>query len=79
MKVTKIVSKIPKGSIDEDLERYLRNERELERKQKIECVINLLRQNPDINEEMVRQDLREYLSVAKREYLKELRGSSKTR
>ena len=36
MKVTKIVSKIPKGSIDEDLERYLRNERELERKQKIE-------------------------------------------
>lgn len=79
MKVTKIVSKIPKGSIDEDLERYLRNERELERKQKIECVINLLRQNPDINEEMVRQDLREYLSVAKREYLKELKSSSKTR
>lgn len=79
MKVTKIVSKIPKGSIDEDLERYLRNEREIERKQKIECVINLLRQNPDINEEMVRQDLREYLSVAKREYLKELKSSSKTR
>lgn len=53
------------------LERYLRKKETEEKKQKIEYLLEIVRHNPDITEEMIRPDLRKYFGVVKREYKKE--------
>jgi len=54
------------------LERYLREKDEQVKQKKIEFLLELVRNNPDITEKMIRPDLRKYLGIVKREYKKEI-------
>ena len=59
------------GSDNMALERYLREKQNIEERKNIEILLELLRSNPDMTEDMIRVDLREYFGKAKREYIKE--------
>lgn len=54
------------------MEEYLRKKDQEEREQKIQYLLEIVRQNPDVTEEFIRPDLRKYLGIAKREYKKEI-------
>lgn len=55
-----------------DVDRHVRKKEEIERQQKIVYLLELIRNNSDITEEMIRPDLKKYLGIAKREYKKEI-------
>lgn len=79
MSQIKIVKKIPEGSNNELLNRYIREKDVLEREKNIAYLINLIRENPNITEDMVRVDLRKYLGIAKREYIKQVNTNNAKR
>lgn len=67
------VIKIVNKKLDSaDLDKYLREREKNESQEKIQYLLELLRNNPNINEDMLRLDLRKYFGIAKRQYLKEL-------
>lgn len=70
--VTKIVDKNLNRDNLNSIDSYIREKEEFERQQKIAYLVELIRNNPDITEEMVRPDLKKYLGIAKREYKKEI-------
>ena len=56
--VTKIVDKnLNRGNLN-SINSYIREKEEFERQQKIAYLVELIRNNPDITEEMVRPDLK---------------------
>lgn len=57
---------------DMSLERHLRKKEQEEKEQNIQYLLELVRNNPDITEEMIRPDLRKYFGIVKREYKKEI-------
>jgi len=63
-----------KNIINDDmaLERSLRKKEQEEREQNIQYLLELVRNNPNITEEMIRPDLRKYFGIVKREYKKEI-------
>lgn len=70
--VTKIVDKNLNGDNLNSIDRYIHQKEEIERQQKIAYLLELIRNNPDITEDMLRPDLKKYLGIAKREYKKEI-------
>lgn len=64
---------------DMSLERYLRKNEQEEKEQHIQYLLELLRNNPEITEEMIRPDLRKYFGIVKREYKKEISSSEHKR
>lgn len=70
-----------KNIINDDmaLERYLRKNEQEEKEQHIQCLLELVRNNPEITEEMIRPDLRKYFGIVKREYKKEISSSKHKR
>ena len=54
------------------VDKYLRERHDNEKQQKIQYLLELLRNNPKINQDMLRPDLKQYFGIAKREYIKEL-------
>ena len=70
--VTKIVDKNLNGNNLNSIDRYIHQKEEIERQQKIAYLLELIRNNPDITEDMLRPDLKKYLGIAKREYKKEV-------
>lgn len=70
--ITKIVGKNLNRDDLNSIDSYIREKEEFERQQKIAYLVELIRNNPDITEEMVRPDLKKYLGIAKREYKKEI-------
>ena len=71
-KIAKVLDKkLSKNNLN-SIDRYLRNKEDFERQQKIAYLLELIRNNPDITEDMVRPDLKKYLGIAMREYKKEI-------
>lgn len=70
-----------KNIINDDmaLERYLRKNEQEEKEQHIQYLLELVRNNPEITEEMIRPDLRKYFGIVKREYKKEIFSSEHKR
>lgn len=71
-KVIKVVDENLNENNLKSIDRCIREKEEIERQQKIAYLLELIRNNPDITEEMVRPDLKKYLGIAKREYKKEV-------
>lgn len=79
-KVIKVVDKDLSKNNLKSIDRNMREKEEIERQQKITYLLELIKNNPDITEEMVRPDLKKYLGIVKREYKKEvIRNQGKTR
>ena len=69
--------KVVKGNLEEkygnsemSIERYLKEQTAKEKQKNIESLIELLSVNPEITEDMVRENLKPYLGIAKREIKK---------
>lgn len=71
-KVIKVIKKVNNNLEENNLDKFLRNQENIERQQKIEYLLTLVRENPNITEEMIRPDLRKYLGIVRREYKKEM-------
>lgn len=71
--MSNVVKVVKKGlnNNEIDLDKYLREKHKKEEQEKIKYFLELLRENTNISEDMVRQDLRKYFRIAKREYYKE--------
>lgn len=79
-KVIKVVDKDLSKNNLKSIDRNMREKEEIERQQKITYLLELIKNNPDITEEMVRPDLKKYLGIVRREYKKEvIRNQGKTR
>ena len=79
-KVIKVVDKDLSKNNLKSFDRNMREKEEIERQQKITYLLELIKNNPDITEEMVRPDLKKYLGIVRREYKKEvIRNQGKTR
>lgn len=57
---------------DMSLERHLRKKEQEEKEKNIQYLLEIVRNNPNITEEMIRPDLRRYFGIVKREYKKEI-------
>ena len=78
-KVIKVVDKDLSKNNLKSIDRNMREKEEIERQQKITYLLELIKNNPDITEEMVRPDLKKYLGIVRREYKKEvIRNQGKT-
>lgn len=79
-KVIKVVDENLNENNLKSIDRCIREKEEIERQQKIAYLLELIRNNPDITEEMVRPDLKKYLGIVRREYKKEvIHNQGKTR
>lgn len=71
-KVIKVIKKVNNNLEENNLDKFLSDQENIERQQKIEYLLTLVRENPNITEEMIRPDLRKYLGIVRREYKKEM-------
>lgn len=71
-KVIKVIKKVNNNLEENNLANFLKDQGNIERQQKIEYLLTLVRENPNITEEMIRPDLRKYLGIVRREYKKEM-------
>ena len=62
-KVIKVVDKDLSKNNLKSIDRNMRKKEEIERQQKITYLLELIKNNPDITEEMVRPDLKKYLGI----------------
>lgn len=71
-KVIRVVDRNLNENNLDNIDRYIREKMEIERQQKIAYLLELIRNNPDITEQMVGPELSKYLGIAMREYKKEI-------